>query len=84
MKKRLAGKYDRKQAPKLLEYYYSNYVRKNMKMPSKYGFDPKLNPEERKMFSRHFSDYLWEEHLKNVRPKKKSKGIPKSKRKLNK
>lgn len=84
MKKRLAGKYDKKQAPKLLEYYYSNYVRKYMKMPSKYGYDPKLNPEERKMFAKYFSDYLWEEHIKSVRPKKSTKGIAKSKRKLKK
>ena len=84
MKKRLAGKYDRKQAPKLLEYYYQNYVRPEMKKPSKYGFDSKLNPEERKMFSKYFSDYLWDEYLKSVRPKKKVKGIAKSKRKLKK
>ena len=84
MKKKLAGKYDKKQAPKLLEYYYSNYVRKNMINPRNYGFDPKLNPAERKMFAKHFSDYLFDEYLKGVKTKSKVKGIAKSKRKLKK
>ena len=84
MKKRLAGKYDKKQAPKLLEYYYSNYVRGNMKNPRNYGFDPKLNVPERKMFAKYFSDMLWDDYLKNVRPKKTVKGVAKSKRKLKK
>lgn len=82
VKKRLSGKYDKKKAPKLLEYYYQNYVRPSMKNPRNYGYDPKLNPQERTMFAKHFSDYLWDEHIKSVRPKKKSKGIAKSKRKL--
>jgi hypothetical protein len=82
LKKRIAGKYDRKQAPKLLEYYYQNYVRPSMKNPRNYGYDPKLNPQERAVFSKYFSDYLWEEHIKSVRPKTKTKGIAKSKRKL--
>lgn len=79
-KKRLKGQYDKKKAPKLLEYWYANVVRPQMKNPRNYGFDPRLNPEERALFSKHFSDYLWDEYLKKV--KVKVKGIAKSKRKL--
>jgi hypothetical protein len=82
IKKRLSGKYDKKKAPKLLEYYYQNYVRPSMKNPRNYGYDSKLNPQERIMFAKHFSDYLWEEHIKSVRTKKKSKSISKTKRKF--
>lgn len=62
-KKKKAGKYDREKAVKLLEYYYQNYIRAEMKKPSEYGWDPKLNPEERKMVARYFRDYLEEEHI---------------------
>lgn len=61
-KKVLAGKYDPEQAIKLLEYYYTNYVRPYMKMPRNYGFDPKLNPDERKAFAKYFRDQLWNEY----------------------
>ena len=62
-KKKKAGKYDSKLAVKLLEYYYSNYVRPEMIKPSVYGFDPKLNPAERKEFGQHFVEVLEEEYL---------------------
>jgi len=62
-KKKKAGKYDREKAIKLLEYYYNNYIRFEMKKPSKYGMDPKLNPAERKLVAKHFRDYLEEEFL---------------------
>jgi hypothetical protein len=81
-KKRLKGNYDKKKSYKLLEYYYSNYVRPEMKKPSKYGYDPKLNKPEREMFAKYFGDYLWDEYIKNIRPKKQLKGVPKTKRKL--
>lgn len=81
-KKRVAGKYDKSKAPKLMEYYYQNYVRPSMKNPRNYGLDPKLNPAERKVFGKHFADVLWEEYLKDIKPKSKVKGIAKSKRKL--
>jgi len=72
-KKRVNGTYDKAKSYKLLEYYYSNYVRPNMKKPRKYGMDPKLNPEERKLVSKMFADYLWTEHLKKIRPKPKKR-----------
>lgn len=72
-KKRLNGTYDKAKSYKLLEYYYSNYVRPEMKKPRKYGLDPKLNPEERKQFSKYFGDFLFEEYLKNIKPKPKKK-----------
>lgn len=82
-KKKLKGMYDKEKAKKLLEYYYSNYVRPEMKKPSKYGFDPKLNPAERKMFATHFVEVLEDEYgLKKLKPAKAKKGTPKSKRKL--
>ena len=83
-RKRLKGNYDKKKSYKLLEYYYSNYVRKEMIKPSKYGFDPKLNVEERKAFGKHYGDYLWEEYIKKIKKKSDKKGIAKSKRKLKK
>tara|TARA_Y100000361_G_C11147574_1_gene339023 strand:+ start:982 stop:1335 length:354 start_codon:yes stop_codon:yes gene_type:complete len=83
-RKRLKGKYDKKKSYKLMEYYYSNYVRPEMKKPSKYGFDPKLNVEERKAFGKHYGDYLWEEYIKKIKKKTDKKGIAKSKRKLKK
>jgi hypothetical protein len=46
--------YNRDKALKLLEYYYQNYVRPAMKSPKKYGYDPRLNPAERKAFSQYF------------------------------
>ena len=73
-KKILAGKYDPEQAIKLLEYYYSVYVRPYMKMPRNGGFDPKLNVEERKLFGKYFRDKLWNEYgLKALA--KKPKGL---------
>jgi len=81
-KKRMAGKYDKKLSYKLLEYYYSNYVRPNMKKPQKYGIDPKLGVAERKAFAKEIGDQLWDEHIKSVKVKSKMKTIPKSKRKL--
>jgi hypothetical protein len=71
-KKRVKGTYDKKKSYKLLEYYYQNYVRPNMKNPRKYGLDPKLNPKERQLVSKYFGDYLWVEFIKNVRPKPKT------------
>jgi hypothetical protein len=72
-KKVLAGKYDPEQAIKLLEYYYTNYVRPSMKLPRNYGFDPKLNPDERKLFAKYFRDKLYNEYgLKEVEKAKKS------------
>ncbi len=55
-KKKKAGKYDRTKALKLLEYFYQNYVRPEMVKPSKYGYDPKLNPAERVHFAEYFRD----------------------------
>ena len=81
-KKRLKGTYDKKKSYKLMEYYYQNYVRPEMKKPSKYGYDPKFNKPEKEYFSKYYGDYLWEEFLKNVRPKSKLKGTAKTKRKL--
>jgi hypothetical protein len=72
-KKRLNGTYDKAMSYKLLEYYYTNYVRPEMKKPRKYGSDPKLNVEERKAFSKYFGDYLWDEYLKKIKPKPKKK-----------
>lgn len=84
-KKKLKGTYDREKAKKLLEYYYSNYVRPQMKNPRLYGFDPKLNPAERKMFATHFVEVLEEEYgLKKLKPAKAKKGTAKTKRKLKK
>lgn len=75
-KKVLAGKYDPELAIKLLEYYYTNYVRPYMKMPRNYGIDTKLNPEERKAFAKYFRDKLYNEYgLKQLA--KKPKGAAK-------
>ena len=75
-KKVLAGKYDPELATKLLEYYYTNYVRPYMKMPRNYGVDTKLNPEERKAFAKYFRDKLFNEYgLKQLA--KKPKGAAK-------
>jgi hypothetical protein len=77
-KKVLAGKYDPEQAIKLLEYYYTNYVRPYMKMPRNYGFDPKLNPDERKAFAKYFRDQLWNEYgLKALSKKPKGPALKK-------
>ena len=70
-RKRLNGTYDRQLAPKLLTYFYSNYVRPQMKKPSEYGWDPKLKPAKVMIFAKHFSDYLWDEFLKDMHPKAK-------------
>ena len=75
-KKVLAGKYDPELAIKLLEYYYTNYVRPYMKMPRNYGVDTKLNPDERKAFAKYFRDKLYNEYgLKQLA--KKPKGAAK-------
>ena len=83
-----AGKYDKAKAPKLLEYYYTNYVRRYMKMPRKYGFDPKLNPQERAAFGKYFADVLHRKYVMPYKKKlartKKTAAIAKSKRKLKK
>lgn len=57
------GKYDRNKAIKLMEYYYTNYVRPEMKKPSKYGHDLKLNPKERAFFGEYFRDVIEAEYL---------------------
>jgi len=75
-KKVLSGKYDPELAIKLLEYYYTNYVRPYMKMPRNGGYDPKLNPMERKAFAAYFRDKLYNEYgLKQLA--KKPKGAAK-------
>lgn len=63
-KKIKSGKYDSSKAITLMEYYYSNYVRPEMIKPSKYGYDPKLNPDERKAFGKYFRDILIDEYIK--------------------
>jgi len=50
------GTYDPEKAIKLLEYYYQNYVRPAYK--KEFGDDIKLNPAERKLFSKYFLDSL--------------------------
>jgi hypothetical protein len=55
-----------------------------MKKPRKYGFDPKLNVEERKAFGKHYGDELWVEYISKIKKKSDKKGISKSKRKLKK
>ena len=70
-KKKISGKYDRNLAVKLLEYFYSNYVRPEFKKRTEMGYDPKLNPEERKMFATHFRNYLEKEFLNKIKPKRK-------------
>lgn len=65
----IKGIYDKEKAVKLLEYFYSNYVRPQIKKPSLYGWDPKLNPAERKEFARHFVNYLEEEFLNEMKKK---------------
>ena len=62
-KKKKAGKYDKTKAVKLLEYYYSNYIRPNMKKPAKYGWDPKLNPTERKHLAKMFVEDIENDFL---------------------
>jgi len=78
-KKVISGKYDPEQAIKLMEYYYTVYVRPYMKLPRVYGWDSKLNPEERKAFGKYFRDVLWEDYgLKELANKPKAAG-PKGK-----
>jgi hypothetical protein len=56
-----------------------------MKNPRLYGFDPKLNPAERKMFATHFVEVLEDEYgLKKLKPANAKKGTAKTKRKLKK
>lgn len=67
-----AGKYNPEMAIKLMEYYYTVYVRPYMKNPRNYGWDSKLNPAERKEFGRYFRDVLWDDYgLKELYNKKK-------------
>ena len=62
-KKKKSGKYDREKAVKLMEYYYTNYIRPELKKPSQAGWDSKLNPAERKIVARYFLDQLESEYL---------------------
>jgi hypothetical protein len=59
-KKIKSGKYNPELAIKLLEYYYTNYVRPYMKDRKNYGWDSKLNPAERREFGKYFRDVLLE------------------------
>jgi hypothetical protein len=59
-KKIKSGKYNPELAIKLLEYYYTLYVRPYMKNPKIYGWDSKLNPAERREFGKYFRDVLLE------------------------
>ena len=72
-KKVIAGKYDHDKAIKLLEYHYSNYARPEMKKPRKYGYDPKLNPAERKEYGIYMRDYLYGEYLEPMLKKMPNK-----------
>ena len=69
-KKKLRGVYDRNKAITLLEYFYSNYVRPEFKKRTGMGYDPKLDPAERKMFATHFRNYLEQEFLNKMKKKK--------------
>lgn len=72
MKRRwLNGTYDSAKATKLLEYFYSNYVRPTAKKRTELGYDPKLNPQERIVFANHFKKYLEDEFLKHIKKTKK-------------
>lgn len=62
-KKKKSGKWDKEKGVKLMEYYYTNYIRPEMKKPSKYGWDSKLNPTERKIVAKYFLDQLESEYL---------------------
>ena len=62
-KKKKSGKYDKEKAVKLMEYYYTNYIRPEMKKPSKYGYDSKFNPAERKVVAKYFLDLLESEYM---------------------
>jgi hypothetical protein len=62
-KKVKAKKYDRTKVIKLLEYFYQNYVRPAMKNPRNYGYDPKLNPAERKLFAEYFRENIETNYL---------------------
>jgi hypothetical protein len=79
-KKVLAGKYDPEAAIKLMEYYYTVYVRPHMKDPRNYGWDSKLNVEERKAFGKYFRDILWDDYgLKELSKKPTTAAKPKAK-----
>jgi hypothetical protein len=77
-KKVAKGIYDHKLAIKLLEYYYSNYVRPTMK--KEWGTDPKLNPAERAEFAEYFVDYLEDEYLNQMKKDLPKKGKAKTKK----
>ena len=83
-RKIISGRFDKSKAPKGLELWYNNYVRPEMKKMHKYGFDPKLNPAERKFFTERVFKEIWSEHLSKIKPKTKLSGIAKTKRKLKK
>jgi len=79
-KKVLAGKYDPEAAIKLMEYYYTVYVRPHMKDPRNYGWDSKLNVEDRKAFGKYFRDVLWDDYgLKELSKKPTTAAKPKAK-----
>ena len=78
-KKVLSGKYDPEQAIKLMEYYYTVYVRPYMKQPRVYGWDSKLNVEERKAFGKYFRDILWDDYGLKELSKKPTGAAPKGK-----
>jgi len=58
------GNFDYEKGVKLMEYYYTNYVRPHMKNPRNYGWDSKLNPQERRYFASYFLDALFDEYIK--------------------
>ena len=62
------GTYDRTKVIKLLEYFYSNYVRSPFKREM--GYDPALNVKERQVFATYFRDYLENEFLKHIKKPK--------------
>ena len=79
-KKILAGKYDATQAIKLMEYYYTVYVRPHMKNPRYSGWDSKLNVEERKEFGKYFRDLLFNDYgLKEIAKRPTTAAKPKAK-----
>lgn len=83
-KKVISGKYDPEAAIKLMEYYYTVYVRPYMKLPRNYGWDSKLNPEERKAFGKYFRDILWEDYGLKELSKKPKGAAPKGKHAIKK
>jgi len=58
LSKKKRGVYDHDLAIKLLEYYYSNYVRPEYRR--QFGADIRLNPSERREFAEYFVNFLEE------------------------